>query len=144
MDLIDRYKKWRLTHSNESDSESESDSDQQNNGDDSDWNLTIKGSPYIEQLNDNDLILDNSRIEIVVNQQNGSSELTSSMAVSSGPQPRSPVKEVAPKDLHRSPVKDQTRRSSSPQKESPSSRPLAHSGVVAKSDLNIVRFGEKP
>merc|ERR1711860_74353 len=56
MDLIDRYKKWRLTHSNESDSESESDSDQQNNSHDSDWNMTIKGSsttPYIEQLNDN-------------------------------------------------------------------------------------------
>ena len=58
MDLIDRYKKWRLSHSNESDSESESDSDQQNNSDDSDWNMTVKGSsmssPYIEQLNLND------------------------------------------------------------------------------------------
>ena len=61
MDLIDRFKKWRLTHSIESDSESESDSDQQNNSDDSDWNMTVKGnsmnSPYIEQLgslNDNE------------------------------------------------------------------------------------------
>lgn len=62
MDLIDRYKKWRLTHSIESDSESESDNDQQNNSDDSDWNMTVKGnsmnSPYIEQLgstlNDNE------------------------------------------------------------------------------------------
>ena len=31
MDLIDRYRKWRVTHSNESDSDSESDSDPQNN-----------------------------------------------------------------------------------------------------------------
>ena len=52
MDLIDRFKKWRLTHSIESDSESESDSDQQNNSDDSDWNMTVKdnsiNSPYIK------------------------------------------------------------------------------------------------
>ena len=40
MDLIDRYKKWRLNHSRESDSESES--DQKNNSDDSDWNMTVK------------------------------------------------------------------------------------------------------
>ena len=50
MDLIDRYKKWRLNHSRESDSESES--DQQNNSDDSDWNRTVKdnsiNSPYIK------------------------------------------------------------------------------------------------
>ena len=76
MDLIDRYKKWRLTHSNESDSESESDSDQQNNSDDSDWNMTVKGSigmtPYIEQMNDNEQPLDNfnPKIEVVHNNVN--------------------------------------------------------------------------
>jgi len=57
MDMIDRYKKWSLTHTNESDSDS--DASGSNNGgddnsgqDDSDWNLTVKGtttSPYIEQ-----------------------------------------------------------------------------------------------
>ena len=39
--------------------------------DDSDWNMTVKGStstPYIEQLNDNEPALDNLRIEVV--QQN--------------------------------------------------------------------------
>lgn len=50
IDLIDRFRKWKLTHSADSDSESDSDADQQNNSDDSDWNLTVKGSvsPYIE------------------------------------------------------------------------------------------------
>ena len=48
MDMIDRYKKWSLTHTNESDSDS--DASNSNNGgddnsgqDDSDWNLTVKG-----------------------------------------------------------------------------------------------------
>ena len=48
MDMIDRYKKWSLTHTNESDSDS--DASGSNNGgddnsgqDDSDWNLTVKG-----------------------------------------------------------------------------------------------------
>ena len=48
MDMIDRYKKWSLTHTNESDSDSDA-SDANNGGDDnggnddSDWNLTVKG-----------------------------------------------------------------------------------------------------
>ena len=159
MDLIDRYKKWRLTHSNESDTESESDSDAQNNSDDSDWNMTVKGSstttggmPYIEHLNDNDnSLLDNSRIEVVHNNFN-------QMSVVNHETSMSPVKEVvstsiefrqnsrqSPAKEQRSPVKElvEQRRSSSPQKasspskESPS-RSLAHSGGVAKSDLNIV------
>ena len=162
MDLIDRYKKWRLTHSNESDSESESDSDQQNNSDDSDWNMTVKGSttPYIEQLNDNDNSLDNNRIEVVHNNVNNvmtsSQQLNGENAGALTGQ-RSPVKETqaenfrqnsrqSPVKEQRSPVKEQVdhhRRSTSPQKpsspskESPS-RSLAHSGGVAKSDLNIV------
>ena len=48
MDMIDRYKKWSLTHTNESDSDSDaSDSNngggQDNGPEDSDWNLTVKG-----------------------------------------------------------------------------------------------------
>ena len=47
--MIDRYKKWSLTHINDSDSDS--DASDSNNGkgdnnsvqDDSDWNLTVKG-----------------------------------------------------------------------------------------------------
>ena len=50
MDMIDRYKKWSLTHTNDSDSDSDA-SDSNNGGvdgnsgqgDDSDWNLTVKG-----------------------------------------------------------------------------------------------------
>ena len=158
MDLIDRYKKWRLTHSNESDSESESDSDQQNNSDDSDWNMTVKGSttPYIEQLslNDNEQPLDNSpRIEHVVQHNNVNQQQPQNNGETRSP---TVVKDVEYRQNsrhspskhaeQRSPVKElveQQRRSTSPQKtsqtsrESPS-RSLAHSGGVAKSDLNIV------
>lgn len=158
MDLIDRYKKWRLTHSNESDSESESDSDQQNNSDDSDWNMTVKGSttPYIEHLNDNHeppTMLDNSRMmnEVINNSVNISNSVMEGRS-------KSPVKETSVaadynsrQNSRQSPAKgspvkelvEQQRRSASPQKtssptkESPS-RSLAHSGGVAKSDLNIV------
>ena len=55
MDMIDRYKKWSLTHINDSDSDSDA-SDANNGGgnvnngqDDDDWNLTVKGiinSPF--------------------------------------------------------------------------------------------------
>ena len=138
MDLIDRYKKWRLTHSNESDSESESDSDQQNNSDDSDWNMTIKGSsqtPYIEQLNDNDQLLENSLINIVNNGMSLDQNPTSPQKRSSPvKEQRSPVREIEPQQQNQ-------RRSLSPQKspnkDSPT-RSLAHTGGVAKSDLNIV------
>lgn len=53
VDLIDRYRKWKLTHSADSDSDSDSTGDQQNNSDESDWNLTVKGavSPFIEAQN---------------------------------------------------------------------------------------------
>jgi len=45
MDLIDRYKKWQSTHSEESDVESENDAEPPFSGDDSEWNLTVKGQP---------------------------------------------------------------------------------------------------
>ena len=52
MDMIDRYKKWSLTHINDSDSDSDA-SDANNGGgnvnngqDDDDWNLTVKGIIY--------------------------------------------------------------------------------------------------
>lgn len=141
MDLIDRYKKWRLTHSNESDSESESDSDQQNNSDDSDWNMTIKGStttPYIEQLNDNDQLMDNSLINIVNNGMSLTNSEVSQKRTSPVKEQRSPIREIEP-------TQQQNRRSLSPQKspnkESPT-RSLAHTGGVAKSDLNISRSME--
>ena len=55
MDMIDRYKKWSLTHTNESDSDS--DASGSNNGnddnsgqDDSDWNLTVKGKDKLMRI----------------------------------------------------------------------------------------------
>jgi len=55
MDMIDRYKNWMINHGNETDSESESDADAANNSDDSDWNLTVKGSsPYIVDASNDD------------------------------------------------------------------------------------------
>ena len=120
--------------------------------DDSDWNMTVKGSsstPYIEQLNDNEPTLDNLRIEVNVQQNNVNNGVSSvSNAFEERLSTSSPVKET-----RRSPSKDQKsiaqplakevsnqqhRRSTSPQKESAPSRPLAHTGGVAKSDLNIV------
>ena len=53
--MIDRYKNWMINHGNETDSESESDADAANNSDDSDWNLTVKGSsPYIVDASNDD------------------------------------------------------------------------------------------
>ena len=51
MDMIDRYKNWMTNHGNETDSDSDSQGDTTNNSDDSDWNMTVKGSvsPYIEE-----------------------------------------------------------------------------------------------
>ena len=49
--MIDRYKNWMTNHGNETDSDSDSQGDTTNNSDDSDWNMTVKGSvsPYIEE-----------------------------------------------------------------------------------------------
>merc|ERR1719295_902945 len=51
MDMIDRYKNWMTNHGNETDSDSDSEVGDTNNSDDSDWNMTVKGSvsPYIEE-----------------------------------------------------------------------------------------------
>ena len=129
--------------------------------DDSDWNMTVKGSsstPYIEQLNDNEPTLDNLRIEVNVQQNNVNNGVSVSAfeerLSTTTTTTSSPVKET-----RRSPSKDQKsiaqqqplvkevsnqqhRRSTSPQKESAPSRPLAHTGGVAKSDLNIVSCGD--
>lgn len=53
MDLIDRYRKWKLTHNNESDSDSDQSDNDPNENIDSDWDIgTIKEpvSPYIEHF----------------------------------------------------------------------------------------------
>ena len=125
--------------------------------DDSDWNMTVKGSsstPYIEQLNDNEPTLDNLRIEVNVQQNNVNNgvsvsafeeRLSTTTTTTSSPVKetrRSPSKDqksiIAQQPLAKEVSNQQHRRSSSPQKESAPSRPLAHTGGVAKSDLNIV------
>jgi hypothetical protein len=58
MDLIDRYRKWKLTRGDESESDSGGESGgDETGGDDSDtdWNMTVKGPPssissYVEPL----------------------------------------------------------------------------------------------
>jgi len=47
MDLIDRYKKWRLTRGDDSETDSGGESGGDNGGEDSDtdWNMTVKGAP---------------------------------------------------------------------------------------------------
>jgi len=49
MDLIDRYKKWRLTRGDESETDSggESGGDNTEDGSDTDWNMTVKGPPSV-------------------------------------------------------------------------------------------------
>ena len=78
MHLIDRFKKWRLTHSNESDSDSANEPDELNISDDSDWNMTVKvssiSSQDVKNISHNDIEprvepLDtfNSETEIMLN-----------------------------------------------------------------------------
>ena len=54
MDLIDRYRKWKLTRGDESESDSGGESGNEVGGEesDTDWNMTVKGPPvsYIEPL----------------------------------------------------------------------------------------------
>ena len=47
MDLIDRYKKWRLTRGDDSETDSGGESGGDNAGEesDTDWNMTVKGAP---------------------------------------------------------------------------------------------------
>ena len=47
MDLIDRYKKWRLTRGDDSETDSGGESGGENAGEDSDtdWNMTVRGPP---------------------------------------------------------------------------------------------------
>ena len=47
MDLIDRYRKWKITRGDETDSDSggESGADMGNDDSDTDWNMTVKGPP---------------------------------------------------------------------------------------------------
>ena len=143
MDLIDRHRKWKLTHGQESDSDSGENSDGGNADDaDSDWDIgTIKEpiSPYIEE--------------------NGGGGGGGSMAVAEQPaaaQPngdqhqqqssssraRSPVKSAIDRSHHHQQQMVQQQPRHSPSKEA--TQPLSDTSglkdnrVVAKSEANIV------
>ena len=114
--------------------------------DDSDWNMTVKGSsstPYIEQLNDNEPTLDNLRIEVNVQQNNVNNGVSVSafeerLSTTTTTTTSSPVKET-----RRSPSKDQ--KSIVQQQQQPLVKEISnqqHRRGVAKSDLNIVSCGD--
>ena len=52
MDLIDRYRKWKLTRGDESESDSGGESGGETGGNDSDtdWNMTVKGLPPVSYV----------------------------------------------------------------------------------------------
>jgi len=136
MDLIDRYKKWRLTRGDESETDSGGESGGDNGGDDSDtdWNMTVKGPPapaYIGTGNSTDSI--------------GYSEPYISNKVGNGDLARdsSPVKDVS------SPVRDPVsdRSSRSPSKDvrarSPEKQIIPTGLSPAKSEQQIANSIEK-
>jgi hypothetical protein len=127
MDLIDRHRKWKVTHGHETDSDSGENSD---GGDvdnpDADWDIgTIKEpiSPYIE-----DNGIDPAGVDLV-QQQNGDLQLQQAAAVAAA-RARSPVKSAI----------DRNNQRHSPSKEMPpsSSIGLKDNRAVAKSEVNIV------
>ena len=137
-DLIDRYRKWKLTHTNESDSDSEASENPDNDGSDSDWDIgTIKEpvSPYIEQFDESGVGAGAAlRKSDPMGFTNGGSSV--GVVVSSdnhAPRARSPVKQAVDR---RSPPKDVPVPTSSPSRRSGS--PLKDNRP-AKSELNLAR-----
>ena len=118
MDLIDRYKKWRLTRGDESETDSggESGGDTNNEDDDTDWNMTVKGPPppgyytdsigYSQPINsvtngDRDL----SPVKDVSSPASRGSSDRSSRSPSKDVRGRSPEKQIIPTGL--SPAKSE-------------------------------------
>ncbi len=141
MDLIDRHRKWKLTHGQESDSDSGENSD---SGDteaaDSDWDIgTIKEpvSPYIED-NGTTLAIGGGNVggQTEVVHQNGGSDPAS--------RARSPVKSAIERNQRHSPTKEAA--PSTPHSATTvavvgpgsGSAGLKDSRNVAKSEVNIV------
>ena len=138
MDMIDRYKKWTLTHVNDSDSESDSEVDIQNNSDDSDWNLTVRGtiSPYIEEQQSNE---DTGTLTRPPH-ENGSSSLEPVAANAAAM-----AEAAAAVSDHRlsqsmSQLDQPPSVVTSSSKLSPSKQQSPSHSAVTRSDLNIVRF----
>merc|ERR1712241_1297599 len=133
MDLIDRYRKWKLTRGEESDTDSGGESGGEAGGEDSDtdWNMTVKGLPtqsYNDSLGYSDPVNCVSDIR-----------LGSISPVKDVSRDISPVKEVQDRDDHRSrsPIKEVS-RARSPEKQ------IIPTGLSpAKSELQIANSVEK-
>jgi len=149
MDLIDRHRKWKLTHGQESDSDSGENSDGGNADDaDCDWDIgTIKEpiSPYIEENGGSASVAE----QPLVAQQNGDQQQQQqqqqSSSSSSSTRARSPVKSAIDRS-HQQQQLLQQQPKHSPNKEA--AQPLSDSSglkdnrTVAKSEANIPRSVE--
>ena len=149
MDLIDRYRKWKLTRGDESDTDSGGESGGETGADDSDtdWNMTVKGLPqsYTDSLGYSEPV--NSVSDII---SNGDSSLGSISPVKDVSRDISPVKEVRDREVT-SPVRD-LRSPTDPRARSPSKEVRARSpekqiiptGLSpAKSESQIVSYNKK-
>jgi hypothetical protein len=149
MDLIDRYRKWKLTRGDESDTDSGGESGGETGADDSDtdWNMTVKGLPqsYTDSLGYSEPV--NSVSDII---SNGDSSLGSISPVKDVSRDISPVKEVREREVT-SPVRD-LRSPTDPRARSPSKEVRARSpekqiiptGLSpAKSESQIVSYNKK-
>jgi len=149
MDLIDRYRKWKLTRGDESDSDSGGESGGEAGAEDSDtdWNMTVKGLPqsYTDSLGYSEPV--NSVSDKI---SNGDSSLGSISPVKDVPRDLSPVKDVRDRDLT-SPVRDMRSptdpRARSPSKEvrarSPEKQIIPTGLSPAKSESQIANSVEK-
>ena len=123
MDLIDRYKKWRLTRGDDSETDSGGESGGDNAGDDSDtdWNMTVKGPPppsYTDSLGYSEPINSVASSDRISNGDNISRDISpvkdtpsparaerSSRSPSKEQRSRSPEKQIVPSGL--SPAKSE-------------------------------------
>lgn len=121
MDLIDRYRKWKLTHTNESDSDSEDSDNDRTDNSDSEWDIgTIKEPP--SGLIEDDDHQQSELSSMSINDPPPSfNELSSSTSAihENGQRSMSPTKQ----GRHRSPTKES---------------PLKENRNVAKSESDIV------
>jgi len=135
MDLIDRYKKWRLTRGDESETDSggESGGDTNNDDEDTDWNMTVKGPPpphYTDSIGYSEPINSvNSDNRVINGDSSDNKEVTSrgsdrsSRSPSKDMRARSPEKQIIPTGL--SPAKSEQQIANSMEKKR-ESRSMEH------------------
>ena len=117
MDLIDRYKKWRLTRGDDSETDSGGESGGDNGGEDSDtdWNMTVKGAPppsYTDSLGYSQPINSVASSDRISNGDSISLDISPARGERSS-RSRSPEKQIVPSGL--SPAKSEQQIVSSDQ-----------------------------